>query len=188
MNIFLFENQKLTLNKESILLVKEFDELWDAQRNRIEGDNRGYDRKRAYREFTYIFLMYDWESPYKNFSEKERHEAALSDSELTDKQFKDDKFKAACKKYQEIQDTPQVKLLKSAYRMIDELRLFYELADLQERDEFGKHILNANQAVTSLANLGKMVLGLEDLEAVVRKQKEAGGKGTRGDVEAGLLD
>lgn len=188
MDIFTLENQKLTINKETILLVSEFNVLWDASRNRIDGDTRGYERKRAFKEFAYMYLMYDWASPYRNYSEVERHQAALSDSQLSDKHYQDDKFKLACQKYQDLQDTPQLKLLKAAYRMCDELRLFYSIADLQERGEDGKHILNAKQAIDSIANLGKMVNGLDELEQVVKKQKESGIKQLRGGVEAGLLD
>lgn len=188
MKIFIFENQKLTLNKEEILLVKEFAELWDTNRNKIEGDLRGYEKKRAFREFSFIYLMYDWESPYKNFSEIERRNTAIDDSSLTDKQLLDEKFLAACRKYVEMQDTHMMKLLKSAYRAIDEVRLFYETVDLQERDADGKPIFNAKQLLDSLGGLGKTIQSVETLEEVVKKQKEANTKVLRGDVEPGLFD
>lgn len=188
MKIFIFESQKLALNKEEILLVKEFADLWDTNRNKMEGDTRGYEKKRAYREFTYIYLMYDWESPYKNFSEVERRATTIDDSSLTDKQLQDDKFLLACKKYAEMQDTQMVKLLKSAYRAIDEVRLFYETVDLQERDLDGKPIFNAKQLLDSLGGLGKTIQSVEALEEVVKKQKEANTKVLRGDVEPGMFD
>lgn len=188
MDIFEFEDQKLELNKVGILLVKEYAKLWEPQRNRIEGDKSGYSRTRAYREFTYIYLMFDWDSPYKNYSEQERHLTALEDSQLTDKQFKDDDFLAACRKYQEMQDTPQVRLLKAAYKSCNELTLFYTNVDLQERDVDGKHILNHKQVMDSLAGLGKMMAGLEQLEEIVRKQKEANAPRLRGDIQPGIYD
>jgi hypothetical protein len=188
MKIFTFENQKLTLNKEEVLLVSEFGALWEINRNKIEGDARGVERKLAFKEFTYMYLVYDWESPYKNFTDKERHQTAIEDSGLNEKQLKNEKFLAACVKYQAMQDTPQLRLLKSAYRMCDELQLFYQLADLQERDGDNKYVLQSSSVITSIANLGKMVAGLEELEEVVRKQKESGKKNIRGDIELGLLD
>lgn len=188
MKLFIFENQKLTLNKEEVLLIKEFEALWEVGRNKIEGDVRGYDRKRATREFTYIYLMYDWESPYKNFSDAERHNESLSDSQLTEKQLEDPKFKSACTKYQDIQETHMSRLLRSAYRTIDELRLFYELVNLQERDNEGRPIFNAKQVLDSLGGLGKVLISVEQLEEVVRKQKEANNKALRGDVAPGMFD
>lgn len=188
MKVFIFENQKLTLNKEEILLVSEFAELWDTNRNKGDGDVRGYEKKRAFKEFTFIYLMYDWDSPYKFFSEKERKQASIEDSTLNDKQLSDIKFIAACTKYQAMQDTQMVKLLRSAYRAVDEVRLHYELIDLQERDGDGKPIFNAKQLLDSLGGLGKTIESIEKLEEVVRKQRESGGKALRGDVEPGLFD
>lgn len=187
MKVFIFESQKLIMNKEEILLVQEFADLWDTNRNKGDGDSRGTEKKRAFKEFTYMYLMYDWESPYKNFSDVERKQTSKDDSGLTDKQLQDDKFLLACKKYQAIQDTQMMKLLKSAYRAIDEIRLFYETIDLQERDLDGKPIFNAKQLLDSLGGLGKTIESVEKLEEVVKKQKEVGVK-LRGDIEPGLFD
>lgn len=188
MDIFSFEDGKLALNKENILLVKEFSDLWETTRNRIEGDKSGYARNRAFREFTYMYLVYDWDSPYKNQSEQERHLSAIEDSQMTDKFLKDEKFIAACKKYQDMQDTPQVRMLKAVYKSCEELTLFYTTADLQERDMDGKHILSHKQLIDSIGNMGKLIESLERLEEVVRKQKEANAPKYRGDVEPGYYD
>lgn len=188
MKLFIVENRELVVNKDEVLLIREFGDLWEAQRNKMPGDIRGGERKLATREFTYIYLMYDWESPYKNFSDAERHTEALYDSQLTTKQFEDERLRKACVKYQSMQETHMSRLLKSAYRTIDELRLFYELVNLQERDEYGKPIHNAKQVLDSLGGLGKVVTSVEQLEEVVRKQKEASGKALRGDVEPGMFD
>lgn len=187
MKVFTFENQRLSLNKEEILLVNEFAELWETSRNKGDGDSRGIEKKRAFKEFTYIYLMYDWESPYKNFSDSERKLAASDDAGLTSKHLQDEKFLAACRKYQSIQDTQMMKLLKSAYRAIDEVRLFYETIDLQERDGDGRPMFNAKQLLDSLGGLGKTIESVEKLEELVKKQREVGVK-LRGDVEPGMFD
>lgn len=188
MDYFKFDDNKLSLNKEAILLIKDFAALWEVGRNKIEGDSQGLHRKRAFREFTYMYLMYDWESPYKNFSDRERHETALDDAGLTPKQFGDELFKAACKKYIDIQDTRMVKLLKGMNKTIDELTLFLSTVDLQERDVDGKPIFNAKQINDMLNSVGKTVTTLEQVEAIVRKQKEGGKERIRGDNTPGLFD
>lgn len=188
MDIFIFDDNKLTLNKEHILLVKEFAKLWEPLRNRIDGDKSGYARLRATKEFTYIYLVYDWESPYKNFSETDRHLTAIEDSGLTDKQLADESFLAACTKYQAMQETPQVRMLKGVYKACDELTLFYMNTDLQERDVDGKHILSHKTVIDSISNMGKLVASLESLEEVVKKQKEANSPKYRGDQEPGMFD
>lgn len=188
MDLFTFEDYQIQLNKPEILLVKEFADLWETGRNKIDGDKRGGEKKRAFREFTYIYLVYDWKSPYSEYSEKEKIDAAISDSQLTAVQLKDEKFLAACKKYNDLQNSRIMKLLQSAYKSCDELRLYFDTIDLQERDPItGKPIYAARDLIASIANLGKTVEGLQELEYMVKKDKEKE-RGLRGGQEAGMFD
>ncbi len=188
MDLFTYIDYNLELNKPEALLIKEFNDLWDANRNKGVGDNRGYERKRAFKEFQYMYLVHDWKSPYSEYSDKEKREAAKEDSGLTDKQLLDEKFLAAVKKYQELQDSRMLKLLKSAYRSVDELRLYFDTIDLQERDqETGKPIHKSNDLIANIANLGKTIEGLQQLEYMVKKEKEKE-RGLRGGGEAGMFD
>lgn len=188
MDLFIYEDNKLHLNKPEILLVKEFADLWETSRNRSGEDKGGYNRLRAFKEFTYIYLMYDWESPYKNQSDTERHLSSVEDCQLTQKQMEDEKFKAACAKYRSMQETPQSRLLRSAYKTLDELTLFFSTVDLQERDAEGKFILPHDRVMGSIGKLGVAVAGLDVLEEQVRKQKEANSPKLRGDIEPGAFD
>lgn len=188
MDYFIFENNKLQLNKETILLVKEFATLWDAARNKMSGDAKGTDRRLCMKEFTYMYLMYDWESPYKAFSDKDRHETSLADSELNEKEYKDENFKLACRKYVSIQETRMLKLLNGMYKTVDELTLFLSTVDLQERDVDGKPIFNAKQISETLAGVGKTVTSLETVEAIVRREKEGDAAKLRGDRKPGIFD
>jgi len=69
MNLNVFEynqgNGTVILNSADLAIIKEFKTLIKR------------DKERADREFTYIYLAIDWKSPYSNYSEQERHEAAL---------------------------------------------------------------------------------------------------------------
>jgi hypothetical protein len=57
-------------------LVKEFKTLLTRDKSK--------NKNRAFEELTHIFLAIDWKSPYNQYSELERHEAALDDSGLTE--------------------------------------------------------------------------------------------------------
>ena len=76
MNLNVFDYDQGTgtviLNSADLAIIKEFKTL--IQR----------DKERADREFTYIYLAIDWKSPYSNYSEQERHEAALQDASITE--------------------------------------------------------------------------------------------------------
>jgi len=189
MNLFILDdNSKITINKAEVLLIPEFALLWEPVRNKSERDKNGYNRLRAFNEFKYIYLAYDWESPYKGFTDQDRKNTAVEETGLTPEELNDTKLISAIVKYQKIQVTPQMRLLDSAYRAVDELTFFYNTVDLQERDEYNKHIVDSKKILDSLGNLAKAVSGLETLELVVKKQKEANTRLVRGDVEPGYRD
>ena len=61
MKIFLYDNVNSTviLNKEEILLVKEFAALVDPKRFKIAGKKIVKDKEHVFKEFTYMFLFFD---------------------------------------------------------------------------------------------------------------------------------
>jgi len=63
MNVFVYDNvnNRIELNEPEILLVTEF-------RNLLERD-KTKEKKRLFREFTYIYLALDWKSPYNQYAE-----------------------------------------------------------------------------------------------------------------------
>ena len=91
MQIFIFDNATNTLQIDdyTILLVKEFAKLWEPERNKCKEDKKGEKRLLAFKEFTYIYLVLDFKSPYFKSPIKDRQEAALIDSGLTEKNLQD---------------------------------------------------------------------------------------------------
>ena len=112
LNVFNYDQGTGTviLNSPDLALIDEFRELIKR------------DKKRADREFTYIYLAIDWKSPYSNYSELERHEAALKDAHITEEEWEDSLFRAACRKYRALQESNRyVRLLKSAEQVTDKI-------------------------------------------------------------------
>ena len=93
------DNGEVILEKGEILLIREFAALMENKRNICKEDSTGEKHLRAYREFTYIWLAIDWESFYKDYSEQERHQEALKDANLSEEEWNDPIFRAACRKY-----------------------------------------------------------------------------------------
>ena len=189
MKLFIFdENYNISLNKEEILLINEFADLWDIKRNKSKDDPTCKNRFKAFAEFKFIYLVYDWQSPYKEFSEKERVDAAIIDSNLSMNDLKDPLLKKACRKYIELQDTKILKMLRSAYMMIDKLRMFYETLDLTERDpETNKYIYDHKSAIQALGGLDKAIETITRLEDRVRHEMEEK-SAIKGDAIVGLFD
>lgn len=188
MDFLRFQNNKVTLERYELLLVKEFAQLLEPERNKCKEDPSGELGLRAIKELSFIYLNSDWKSPYSEYSEEERIWAAREDSDLREEELSDPILLAAEEKYKELQETRILKMLKSSYKAIDNLRIFFETLDLTETDPMtGKPIYQAKDVISNIQNLGKMIEGLQQLESLVKKEREQS-KGLRGDAERGMFD
>lgn len=174
LHIFQYDqvNDKLELNRPEILLIKEFAALMDNKRNICPEDKTGKEHLRAYKEFTYIYLALDWQSFYSDYSEQERHQAALKDSGLTEEQFNNPEFRAACRKYRSLQESVlSIKLLRSSQEMVNKFVDYFHNVDPQERDETtGKPMWKVKDIQVELTNLPKVIDELKQVEGYVKKE------------------
>lgn len=174
--IFVYDsaNNRIELNTPEILLVKEFAALLEHNRNKCKEDPKGIYGLRAFREFTYIWLAISWDSVYSDYTEQERHQEALKDSNITEEEFNDSVFRAACRKYREIQESNKsIKLLHAAQAMVDKFIDYFETADPLERDEqTGKPIYKVKDIQAEMKNLVDVHETMIQLEEQVKKQIE----------------
>ena len=191
MKFFLFDNStnSVVVNEPEVLLIKEFAALWNNDRNKTKGDPKGSKKTRAYRELTYIWLMLDWTSPYVDFDEQERHQECLKDAGLTEKEWNDPDFRAACRKYRELQNSSRaLKLIKSAQGVVDKITDYFNNIDIEERDPVtGKPIFKTKDVMAELSNVSNVVEQLKTLEFLYKKEQEQQ-SGLMGDVEGGFMD
>lgn len=190
MQIFIFDNStnSLRIDDYNILLVKEFAKLWEPKRNVCKEDKKGELRLRAYKEFTYIFLVLDFKSPYFKYLERDKHEAALADSGLEESDLQDEDFLAAYHKYQEIQEEdPILALIKTAYHTIYKMRVHLDSIDFSEVDVDGKPLYKPKDVIGDLTSISKIRSELKTLEELHKTDQEADAK-VRGDVSLGMLD
>lgn len=191
-DIFLYNNStgSLELNTHEILLVKEFEALWDIDRNKCEEDPTGKNRLRVWKEFKYIWLFVDWKSPYQQYLEMEKHNAAMEDSGLTDEEWQDPTFRAAVRKYIEIKDSSRIlSLIKTAHRTLEKMRVFLDNIDLDERDPVtNKPIWKGKDILDNIGSIGIMADRLHDLEEKYKKDLLENSKTLRGDREIAYDD
>lgn len=191
-DIFLYDNAtgSLRLNTHEILLVKEFEALWDLDRNKCSEDPTGKKRLRAWKEFKYIWLFADWKSPYQQYLEMEKHKAAMNDSGLTGEEWNDSLFRAAVRKYIEIKDSSRIlSLIKTAFRTLEKMRVFLDNIDLDERDSTtNKPIWKGKDILDNIASIGTMADKLKELELNYKKDVMESNNKLRGDVAPGFLD
>lgn len=165
--------------KETIMLIPEFAELWTLKYNKGAGDVDGRKRTRGKAELSYLYFFCDYRSEFSELSMSERKEAALNAAGLPEDYGISGTLTAAKDKYLEMQETRELKLLKSAYGTIDKLRDYFESVTIDDK--------NAKSVLESLAKMGTVLTGLKKLEEQVRKQEQKEG-GIRGDSEKGFLD
>lgn len=190
-SIFLYDNStgNLELDTYEILLVKEFETLWNIERNKCPEDPTGVKRLRAWKEFRYMFLMLDFKSPYFEYKEHEKHDAAMNDSGLTQEEWNDPDFKAACRKYLEIQDSSRIlSLIRTAFRTLEKMRVSLDNIDFEERDDNRKPIFKPKDVLADIASIGIMRDKLRDLETAYKKDLIDSKVKNRGDIEPGLDD
>lgn len=160
------------LSSPDILLVKEFSKLMDLERNKCKEDPTGELRLRAFREFTYIQLALCWRSPYADYEEQVRHQEALRDANLTEEEFNDPDFRAACRKYRALQESNRsIRLLQAAQTTADSLMdYFNNIVDFGLRKEDGTPIYKTKDVIAEISSLHKVHEELTILEAQVKKE------------------
>ena len=173
-NIFQYDNMnnRIELNVPEILLVREFAELIECKRNICKEDSKGTKGLRAFREFTYIWLALDWKSPYSDYPEQERHQEALKDAKMTEEEFNNPEFRAACRKYRELQDSNRsIRMLHAAESTVDSFIDYFEnVVDLAERDINGKPAFKTKDIIAEISSLSTVYEELKTLEGQVKKE------------------
>lgn len=119
-------------------------------------------------ELSAVFFFADHRSPYSVYQESERWEKLQE----TIKVSATPKLKAAIEKYRELSETSAVKLLMSAKESVAKLEQYFKDIDLTQIDDNGRPIYHAKDLIANLANMGKVINGLDELEELVKKQQQ----------------
>ena len=187
LHIFQYNNAngQVELEKGQILLIREFAALMDDKRNVCTEDKTCKKHLRAYREFTYIYLAIDWESFYKDYTEQDRHQEALRDANLTEEEWNDPTFRAACRKYKEIQESNRtIRMLKAAQMAVDKFIIYFETVNPLDVDEqTGKPIYKVSDIMKEMSQISKVNDELKILEQQVQKEQQEASA-----IRAGAID
>lgn len=183
------ETRSVDIIDDRVLVIKEFRALLDPKRNKTKFDPTGENQERAQKEFIFMFLYIDWESPYFKFSEEDKKLAALEDSGLTEKELDDPIFIEACKKYNELQDQNQsIRLLRACMATIDNVIYYLSHVDVNERNPTdGKPIFKTKDVIAEIKGAKDLIKSVNDLEKEV-KEGMSNESTLRGDAVPGFYD
>ena len=173
---------KIIINEPEILLVKEFADLWTNERNICKEDPTGKKKLRGFRELIYIYMAIDWGAPGSKDTPANRHKYALEASQLTDEEYNDPVFKAACKKYQYLQNSSSVigQMVETYTNNIHKMQIFIDSIDYNERTDTGMPVFRIKDTLTEMQNLSKALQALKELEAQYKEEQDEA-SGLRGD-------
>ena len=188
---FAYDSSKneIIINEPEILLVKEFADLWTNERNKTKDDPDGHLKTRGFRELIYIYMAIDWGAPGSKDTPENRRQQALEASRLTEEELKDPVFLAACKKYQELQDSsstigPMIQMFRNK---LYEIKSFIESIDYNERTDSGTPVFKVKDTFDSMQQLSKVMTSLKQLEAEYKEEQDEV-SGLRGDTMPGAHD
>lgn len=188
---FAYDSSKneIIINEPEILLVKEFADLWTNERNKTKDDPDGHLKTRGFRELIYIYMAIDWGAPGSKDTPENRRQQALEASRLTEEELEDPVFLAACKKYQELQDSsstigPMIQMFRNK---LYEIKVFIESIDYNERTDSGTPVFKVKDTFDSMQQLSKVMTSLKQLEAEYKEEQDEV-SGLRGDTMPGAHD
>ena len=178
MKLFDIINGTVVLNPNS-LVIPEFKALWDRDKTKT--------KEQATKEISFVVFLCDFNSPYNSFREEDR-ETVVKQDFLKDEKWKPDSLiLEAIKKYKLLQDSPLLRLLRSAMNLVNKTSDHFDQVDYNIVDERGKQRYTAEMVFAAMAKMGAAVNQLRSLEREVqREQLEAStakGNNTIGDYE-----
>ena len=134
-------------------ITEEFKALFTIKYNsKYPGDSTGMKRKKGNKVIRYIYLMYNWDSPYMRKDEKDRKEAVINTIGIDWEIDEDEDAQKAIKFFIELQnDHRQLRALQAARKVVDNMITFMEDLNVNERDENNK-LVHRPKDVLTLAN------------------------------------
>ena len=188
---FAYDNSKnkIIINQPEILLVKEFADLWTNERNKCKEDPTGDKKIRGFKELVYIYMAIDWGAPGSKDTPANRHKYALEASGLSEEEYNDPIFRAACNKYKQLQNSSSVigQIIETYVNKIHEMQEFIKSIDYNERTDTGVPIFKIKDTLTEMQSLDKAIDSLKNLENKY-KEEQMEASGLRGNARNGLLD
>ena len=151
-----------------IIVIPEFNVLWNRDKSK--------DKEIATKEILYIYLVSDFLSPYFNYPEDKRNDVVIKDI-FKDSKWKEDKaVRAAIVKYEEMNTTESLRLLRAARNACDSLTEYFNKVAFKSKKDDDSMSYIAKDVVSNLGSIGKVVESLDKLEHKVKGEIKTSSK------------
>ena len=122
-------------------------------------------------EISYVIFLCDYKSPYNAYNEVEKPRVIKEDFIKNSKWEPDKVILDAIKKYENLQQTTNTRLLRSAKKGAEKLAEYFEGVDFSILDDNGKPIYTAKDLASNLGAVGNIVKSLVQLERQVQSEQ-----------------
>lgn len=181
MDLLTLKSHKVTPSPY-LMQIKAFKAIWKR--------DRSVDNVNALEDLAFIYYFCDFRSPYMQYDEERRYHQLFKDviGEKRHAKWKlDDEMKEAIDKYNELQETPTLKLLRAATTAINKYTSYFETIDLSEKDDRGKLVHNSKDLASNIKSVGDLINSIEVLHKKVMQEVQTStriyGGGQLGDYE-----
>ena len=161
-SLFYLEGDKVQINPK-ILFIPEFLLLWDR--------DHSIGKKKAMREFAYIYFMADYKSEYISYGLS--MESQLGIDIFQNRNYNPDpSVKEGIKKYRSLQETPSMRYLISMRQRVNSIINYLDSAQIKDTKKKGEETIPDNPFITIdkiTATMSKIEDTLESIEKWEKK-------------------
>lgn len=186
MDFFLLDKESFTLslNQQEILLIPEFKNIIQADKSK--------GKQHAFKLFTYLYLVYDWQSPFASYEEEEKINESFVVTGLEKEDVEIDLVKLAIDKYKDIQEHDlTIVMINSMKQSIHEYKKYFTNINFTEKIESGAKkgslLFSVNEYNNAMKNGDQIFETIQKLEDKLKAKKQEGKTNTRGNTEEAAI-
>lgn len=186
MKLFEFDEDSghIKMNKPWIALIPEFKAIYS--RDKPNPSNGQRIKKRAIREFSFIYFMQDFGSPIRDWEPAEKRKEALAYCEMEEKDV-DEVVKAAMKKYEQLilEATRSIRTYRALLKVQDAMDDYFEKVDFTEQTKTGELRHSPEKVALQIKRMDETYDAIEKFEKRVERDLSHGSTGIRGTAVKG---
>lgn len=164
MELFRIENHSAVLDNPGVAMIREFKKILTRDNDR--------QKRNAYKFLAFVYLYSDYRSPFCNERGVFKVEAIKKEL-LIDPSWDlelDNDVMEAIAKYNQLTETPIIRLLKGARNAIEKMETYFETIDFTQRnDRTNALIFTPKEVLNAIAEIGEAHEGLDKLEDTIKK-------------------
>lgn len=178
MKIFELQSNYPIITAEA-LLISAFGAVWNRDKTK--------DKSVATKELAYVYFKTHYKSIYNNYPEEIREEKIIEDV-FKEKYTPDKLVLEAVEKHIELQNTFNMRFLKSARGAAEKTMKYFDTVDYSERDDKGNFVYKVKEVTAAIKDCAGIIDTLDKLMEKVSKEQQIKESKQRGSGTGGYFE